>query len=104
MTDREILEYAAKACGMKHLLNADKHGPEYAEQWNPLTDDGDCFRMETALGIRMAWGTSLVEAYVYLPDHCKEAEICFSRHNGDKNAARRLASCRVAAQIGREMP
>lgn len=30
MNDRELLELAAKAAGLSHLLNAEIHGEEYA--------------------------------------------------------------------------
>lgn len=64
-TDRELLELAAKAAGMKidrcrlddpiwrdMLLDADhfKHRGQ-ALGWNPLTDDGDRYRLARKLGI-----------------------------------------------------
>lgn len=45
MTDRELLEAAAKAAGpmFVNLLSHDK--------WNPLADDGDALRLAVKLGI-----------------------------------------------------
>ncbi|HEY6021520.1 MAG TPA: hypothetical protein VIY48_16930 [Candidatus Paceibacterota bacterium] len=47
MTDRELLELAAKAAGIRlgvndlgHFFNFDS-----AMLWNPLNDDGDALRM-----------------------------------------------------------
>ena len=50
MTDRELLEAAAKAAGMNHLWvdEIDSVSPE----WNPLEDDGDAMRL--AVGLNLA--------------------------------------------------
>ena len=47
MTDRELLELAAKAAGIEHVT------PMMLEwgKWNPLTDDGDALRMAVAMGM-----------------------------------------------------
>lgn len=58
-SDRELLELAAKAAGIK--IDTDTFG-EYqdahrgmvvadGEHWNPLCDDGDAFRLAVKLGI-----------------------------------------------------
>lgn len=63
MTDRELLELAAKAAGIdydetctekdyKFGLWLTMHGEPYEGQrrkWNPLTDDGDAFRLVVKL-------------------------------------------------------
>lgn len=48
MTDRELLELAAKAAGIRIEIKHDAIGAMYAwrpnpvwESWRPLTDDGD---------------------------------------------------------------
>ncbi len=43
MTDRELLEYAAKAAGLDHLWVVEIDG--ISPNWNPLTDDGDALRL-----------------------------------------------------------
>ncbi|MEY4636536.1 MAG: hypothetical protein RJA55_2334 [Acidobacteriota bacterium] len=45
MTDRELLDAAAKAAGMKKGTCFD----EYGDLWNPLTDDGDALRLAVKL-------------------------------------------------------
>jgi hypothetical protein len=51
--DRELLELAAKAAGIKTSLHKETDslwidGPRV---WNPLTDDGDALRLAVKLGI-----------------------------------------------------
>jgi uncharacterized protein involved in tellurium resistance len=107
MTDREMLELIAKAMGYDDAEWTAKYGCIVTAKingsrcfWNPLTDDGDCFRMESALKIDIDWGVVDVMSKSYGDYH----EEPYANHNGDKNAARRKASCMVAAMIGREMP
>jgi hypothetical protein len=70
MTDRELLERAAKAAGM-NVLSHDKpwpddaagwffnehgqrggmHNTERPQSWNPITDDGDALRLAVKLGL-----------------------------------------------------
>ena len=53
MSDRELLELAAKAAGFKHWFSGigstiiGEHG--VAKMWNPLTDDGDALRLLHAI-------------------------------------------------------
>ena len=56
MTDRELLEKAAKACGKE--IDLDRYDDEMgfiilgiSRWWNPLTDDGDAFRLAVKLGV-----------------------------------------------------
>ena len=111
-TEREQLELAAKACGLKHkstdelsqwLLVEGVRTPlqgAHRWYWNPLADDGDCARVEAALGIELTWFFDRVDALA-----CDVAPVVeyFKDHAGDKNAARRAASVAVAAEIGRLM-
>ena len=66
MTDRELLELAAKAAEINTIIwtesprsngqtagciwNGVGHG-DTAELWNPLTDDGDALRLAVRLGL-----------------------------------------------------
>jgi hypothetical protein len=62
MTDRELLEAAAKAAGIEFAgYGADgktgwrKDGIHNA-RWNPLTDDGDALRVVVALELELYYG------------------------------------------------
>ena len=113
MTDREMLELAAKACGLRLVFdqngvprNATYYAPDSnvfsMPVWNARADDGDCARMEAALGLDVEWLTASVVSR-YWSDCQNYHEELYDAHNGDRNAARRMASCMVAAQIGRDM-
>ena len=69
MTDRELLELAAKAAGIKYTGWSDKgdhwyEGISFNDEndclqcWNPLTDDGDAMRLAVKLRMRIATPTS----------------------------------------------
>ncbi len=56
MTDRELLEAAAREAGVKvdwrESVNCLCYsGSPYNDAWNPLTDDGDALRLVVALSI-----------------------------------------------------
>lgn len=95
MTDRELLEMAAKAAGYKHHWHSDgllidaQCGP-----WNPLTDDGDALRLAVKL-----------EMDVMCASVRTDSGIAITIEAGtDPYAATRLAIVRAAAAIGKEMP
>lgn len=81
--------------------NGDIGGTE-KYKWSPLTDDGDCARMEAAVGIDLTWHRIGVAATHYWSDSVFREP--YEDHRGDRQAARRLASLRVAAAVGRAMP
>lgn len=103
MTDRELLELAAKAAGIEVTGDESKLGLQYVngsedspftDYWNPLTDDGDALRL--AVNLRM-----LVDIY----DRQSEAgiskiEFAIEPSNNDPYAATRRAIVRAAAEIG----
>lgn len=108
--DREMLELAAKAAGLHANQWAEPDtllpgkggwvqfvGYGRASVWNPLTDDGDCARMEAALQIDVLW----IEGQVFArrPDSKFAVEL----FGNDHQAARRRASTRAAAEHGRRM-
>lgn len=129
-TDRELLELAAKAVGMKigkkpevgerwsegitywrdgmcgyvagvvEVTGFDREGP-ITKTWSPGYQDGDCARMEAEIGLNVEWWTDSVT--VFRPGFAA-ANIQYGSHNGDKQAARRMASLRVAAEIGATVP
>ena len=115
MTDRELLEAAAKAAGMKGMKFTsggmvrmiDPTRPETTGSiggyWNPLTDDGDALRLAVALHI-----TVVVEGDQ--PDDRYRRTKAVHRiignkcelHRADPNAATRRAITRAAAEIQRQ--
>ncbi len=84
MTDRELLELAAKAAGYER----NGAGPIGPCEWNPLNDDGHALRLAVRLGIllRTDFIKQLAELMRQGMDHC---------------AATRRAIVRTAAEIGR---
>ena len=116
MTDREMLELAARAAGIKgKVINAEGLGAwipmpgASSAVWNPLDDDGDALRLAVQLMIRVsvnrAFRLSIPGSVtVEYPDRdgfyfaLGEAVT-----NGDPYAATRRAITRAAAEIGRQM-
>jgi len=102
MDDKELLELAAKAVGAEWC---DEEGTFYltpGNEWNPRSNSGDCADMETELWIDLTWlpGSVLAQSSIYASSCAMER---FSSHNGDKKAARRAASVRCAAMVGKAM-
>ena len=104
MTDRELLEMAAKAAGyeVEWVRNSGCHyrceAEESREQWCPLDDDGDALRLAVKLDISLLGdfpGNIVVVAF--------DARRIIEKYDGDQYAATRLAIVRAAAAIGSEM-
>lgn len=111
-TDRELLELAAKAAWM-NMVNLRWYGtpiPRFyylhdgdptMHTWNPLTDDGDAFRLAVKLGLIVNAPTySTTPAIVQFFDIEVEQEV----ENRDILSATRRAIVRAAAEIGKTMP
>lgn len=117
MTDRELLELAAKAAGFFDLkFNEGKTNAYYSGSlfymtkegshtpWNPLTDEGDALRLAVKLNL------AVVPYPVYeQPKHsviAKQSNMEHSRfevveiYGNDPYAATRRAIVRAAAAIG----
>ena len=107
MTDREMLELAAKAAGIEIEMTVGGL-PWLASgkrPWNPLTDDGDALRLMVRLRLEPRFIDN---------SHSNGAEPSrVTLHNvagivenidGDPLAATRRAIVRAAAEIGRQMP
>lgn len=100
MTDRELLELAAKAAGIEIATwsNAQaggflKLGVAEGRFWNPLTDDGDALRLAVKLGISLP---------TRLGNQCYAcSSATFKEVSDDIYAATRRAIVRAAAEIGR---
>ena len=99
VTDRELLERAAKAAGMTIIEwygEEEPNGPWAVHEprgphlgWNPLTDDGDALRL--AVKLDMLW------------ENLESFDMFFDSMEPDKQAATRRAIVRAAAEIGRSM-
>lgn len=115
MIDRELLELAAKAAGIR-IDKSETNGGGVGNdgfcvtgdamldwhnniRWNPLTNDGDALRLAVDLGIdvQQLQATELVEAWKY------PHQTCGQDYGQDKYAATRRAIVRAAAEIGKAM-
>ena len=103
-TDLELLQFAARAAGewpspepFEHVLS----------RWNPLTDDGDAFRLSVKLGLLIcqsaykpgenAWG------FVSTAWYGQKVELESEKFTDDPYTANRRAIVRAAAEIGRNI-
>lgn len=98
MTDRELLELAAKADGHSYPWKLPMVFGE--RDWNPLADDGDALRLAVRLCIQVGYSDFSGEGVALWDRGCKQV-----REYGpeDPNAATRRAVTRAAAEIGRQM-
>lgn len=111
MNDRELLELAAKAAGLKYIKPADSYdgsmglavgeNPMRTRTWNPLTNDGDALRLAVRLELLV-----YVEACFYVTV-CKEHVSCVEHIGNDGRgclyAATRRAIVRAASELGRAL-
>lgn len=104
MTEREMLELAAKACGMTVSEALGKIGRPTCtySRWNPLDDDGDALRLAETLGMTLCMdGTGTVSAHNSDEDGIQEVFITQEIGKTGRISAARLAIVRAAAEIGR---
>jgi len=106
MTDRELLELAAKADGEYHGEWSDRAGAfriRYAgewREWNPLTNSGDALRLSVKLSLWIGQhdgGVTVSDLYA------RFKEVIEEDYGTDPYAATRRAIVRAAAAIGRNM-
>ena len=115
MNDRELLEAAAKAAGIKALRdprgvmrNCTGFDPAMnifsAPEWSPLTDDGDALRLAARLGIDLAFDLhgEFCAATTARDNGNRRKELIelWSDNGDDPNAATRRAIVRAAAAMG----
>ena len=114
MTDRELLEAAAKAAGLtidKSQFNGGGFGNtgfdllgnamldcHNGTTWNPLTDDGDALRLAVRLVLHIERWPGLTAVAVGT-----DKFQCQERCGADPCAATRRAIVRAAAAIGAEV-
>jgi hypothetical protein len=96
MTDRELLEKAAKAAGIEVITTWEnevvyKAIPHFP--WNPLTDDGDALRLAVKLKFNIEWDFDEVSVH----------NLALEDENDDPYAATRRAIVRAAAAIGESL-
>ena len=102
MTDRELLEMAAKAAGMEYLCwSKNKHGDK---AWNPLFDDGDALRLAVKRDIRVGCDETRAYCDWWAADGITLLDLQEPVVGGDKLSATRRAIVRAAAEIGKGMP
>lgn len=99
MENRELVEMAAKAAGL-HIKVASNSGRGLkvhgnCNWWNPLTDDGDAFRLAVKLQLEIY----IDHRGVAVRTHCGLKVLEREFH---AEAARRAITL-AAAQIGKEM-
>jgi len=114
MTDRELLEYAAKAAGLEATAIVPDGIPHRfgGGYWNPLTDDGDALRLAVKLRLTIRLedpdGTlSGIAAYQDGAPTFDGKGPWFRKEwnkDSDAYAATRRAIVRAAAEIGKTMP
>lgn len=110
MTDRELLELAAKAVGLSaYWVDAglNTHTDACPNIWNPLTDDGDALRLSNKLRINIQRET-LIEPPFSPSIHCgrygPQPTAWAEESEGiTPDYATRRAITRAAAAIGEAM-
>jgi hypothetical protein len=103
MTDRELLEAAAKAAGIEFgwIHDTPRIRAEMGwSPWNPLTNSGDAF--ELAVKLRLTLNCSYDEVAIAGQEFTQK-EVFLERNGEDPLAATRRAIIRAAAEIGRSM-
>lgn len=116
MTDRELLEKAAKAAGID-LWHEDvftngltrKVSPNGILSWNPLTDDGDALRLAVKLHVELEHNQPQ-DQHLYVAAFRCGCEMLYAPVNSveeledepQRPAATRRAIVRAAAAIGEQ--
>ena len=123
MTDRELLELAAKAAGIRldkwadeteelsacfsaylPVAGRESEYPEYwvHDVWNPLTDDGDALRLAVKLRLSMVLDSSGFKGpTTWVRGGAGLRTEKTQYHEGDPYAATRRAIVNTAAEIGK---
>jgi len=110
MTDREMLELAAKAGGYarhEYVENSARDGRVVTGHYdsllevciNPLDDDGDTLR----LAVDLRFEIDVTDSGVAVRTKCGLKVLVSTNEEPDLRAATRRAITRAAAEIGRQM-
>ncbi len=113
MSDRELLELAAKAAGYKWSAKIAKErealgviglwllrddGQLGSTNWNPLEKDGDALRLAVSMSLTVRSSETNATAW------CSTEKWFTEPHNSCAFSATRRAIVCAAAEIGRAMP
>ena len=113
MTDRELLELAARAYEIRNILDVTYSGlwfndtnAEEDSLWNPLRVDGDALRLAVKLGIMVSVELleipfTLAECRLFDQDNREYWVNNTVMHGTDPYAATRRAIVIAAAEIGK---
>lgn len=105
MTDRELLELAAKAAGIVQPVWSTStqaiigYVNSKCLSWNPLTDDSDALK----LAVKFEFDIEHHEDSVFVNHVGIQNYQLLDWHNGDRLAATRRAIVKLAAEIGKQM-
>ena len=106
MTDRELLELAAKAAG--YYVWTHQNYPDVTfvappmRRWDPLTDDGDALRLAVKLGMLLDFIERGYMAW-HVVAACYNKVAVYEPLEQGRQAATRRAIVRAAAEIGKTM-
>lgn len=117
MTDRELIELAAKAAGIQisWLGLQDFDNPRrivegfVCGQWNPIKDDADAFRLAVKLRLELSYSYEPGVFFAGEPEGFfkdRDAKVAYAEvgdDSGDQYALMRLAITRAAPKIGKAM-
>ena len=114
VSDRELLEAAAKAAGYANLFQSTMHEHWFADiggksqPWSPLADDGDALRLAVKMNFTIKFDTvpdgAVVKVSVPWHDNFDADYYWIEFLNRDAPAATRRAIVRAAAAIGKDVP
>jgi len=103
MTDRELLEAAAKAAGIKiKWCGPDRDMPRRADTWhywNPLTDDGDALRLAVTIAEKHQFHSI---TWDWVSRGVRVFADGIEGTGQDTRSATRRAMVRAAAEIGKK--
>lgn len=101
MEDRELLEMAAKAAGLNYKVTEDhvrllvRGSDNLQRPWDPLSDDGDAFRLALKLQIKIEYVPEMDSVMCSLPGSMGATSVAAI---GDVEL--RYAIVQAAAQLG----
>ncbi|WP_241356392.1 hypothetical protein [Pseudomonas aeruginosa] len=124
MNDRELLELAARAAGIKarwfkvnqwrqvggnrmQTGQDDVFGTHHRKPWNPLTDDGDALRLAVKLAVKLRFEVQCYPGMASVIYDDGSPDGAYLQQNPEKGQsdeqATRRAIVRAAAEIGKSM-
>lgn len=108
MTDRELLELAAKVAGFDGEWRTDFDGqpclilPGRLSAWNALADDGDAFRLAVDLQLLVGPNSASREPTVFAWARDNKGCAQYQAVGADRGAATRRAIVREAAAMAEQ--